>query len=109
MVWLTKADRIAKLEGRIKDFERIISELQDDTANLRKVGHGIHCYAIGTAIPENTILHLAMQHLKAIQKYLGVNVKWHWEDDRAAGLAVLPQIRVWEAVKIAGKKKSANK
>jgi hypothetical protein len=75
---------IAKLERRLDAVEKMAKEPR--------------CYSLGEMLPNDALLETMAVRLKAIIDYLGVDIRWHYEDDPSYLVPEIRKVRVWRAV-----------
>ena len=89
-----------ELEQRITRLEKQFQTICDDLTEIKKELKEPKCFEAGDFLPENALISLIGKHLRAIEDYLEIEIKWDYEKDPSY-LEPLPrEIRVFRAVKL---------
>jgi len=71
-------------------------ELQKQFLKVKELAEELNYWG---QVKEGSTLHLLGTHLKAIEDYLKIDIKYEWQNDPARLPEPHPQVKVWKAYK----------
>ena len=90
------------LETKVEDLQEMVNNLQkaelQDHLDIKELQEP-RCFKMGDSLPEDSLLEVVARRMRALEKYLNVEITWEYEDDPAYGIPKPRQIRVWKATK----------